>query len=345
MNNYKELQRLGWQPFFQQQMSLSEYETTHPARVIAHDRNRYTLASGSGELISLNITSALPSMTVGDWALITPTNHFLSLLDRKSLFARRSAGSKVEQQLIAANVETLFIVSSLNHDFNLSRIERYLVMANEAGVEPILVLTKLDLANDNDKESVLKQLAELDARLRVECVNALDIASCTALKSECTAPKTVALIGSSGVGKSSLVNTLLMSNTQSTKEIREDDSKGRHTTTARSIHFMPSGGVIIDTPGMRELQLAGCEEGVDSTFDDISTLASACKFSDCKHEYEKGCAVLDAINSGAIDPRRLTNYRKLKSESLRNSMALHEKKAKEKRFSKMVNSVIRGKKR
>jgi ribosome biogenesis GTPase len=260
-------------------------------------------------------------------------------LDRKSLFSRRSAGTKVSKQFIASNVETVFIVSSLNDDFNLSRIERYLVTAREACVDPIIVLTKADLANN--QESLLSQLSEFDANLRVICVNALDMATCIELKNECAIGKTVALLGSSGVGKSTLVNTLLMSNQQKTKGIREDDSKGRHTTTARSIHFIPSGGIIIDTPGMRELQLASCEEDIESTFDDISKLALACRFSDCSHEIEKGCAVLDAIDRGMISRRRLNNYLKLKREALRNSMALHERKAKEKSFSKMVNSVIR----
>ena len=338
MNNFSELKKLGWQPFFLHQLTLEEYELFEPARIVAHDRSRYVVFNGISYK-SLDILKSFPKMTVGDWILIDGQSQFVRLLDRKSLFSRRSAGSKLGLQLIASNIETLFIVSSLNHDFNLSRIERYLVLAREAEVEPIVVLTKADLALN--KDDALDQLEKLDSRLRVFCVNALDKDSCEGLREECPVGTTVALLGSSGVGKSTITNTLLQSEVQSTKTIREDDSKGRHTTSSRSIHFIPNGGVLIDTPGMRELKITDCSEGIDSTFDDISQLAKKCKFADCSHTSELGCAVLKALEDGLLDPRRLANYQKLKREEELNSMELHELRAKEKSFKKMVNSVTR----
>jgi len=338
MNNFSELKQLGWQPFFLQQLTLEEFELFEPARVVAHDRSRYVVFDGISYK-SLDIIKSLPKMTVGDWLLIDEQSQFVRLLERKSLLSRRSAGSKLGLQLIASNIEALFIVSSLNYDFNLSRIERYLVLAREAEVEPIIVLTKADLASN--KDDALDQLEKLDSRLSVFCVNALDKDSCERLKEECPVGTTVALLGSSGVGKSTITNTLLQSDVQLTKTIREDDSKGRHTTSSRSIHFIPGGGVLIDTPGMRELKITDCSEGLDSTFNDIGRLAKECKFADCSHTCEVGCAVLKALEDGLINPRRLANYQKLKREEKRNSMELHELRAKEKSFKKMVNSVTR----
>lgn len=338
MNNFSKLKELGWQPFFLQQLTLEEYEFFKPTRIVSHVRSRYVLFDGIS-YISLNILKSFPKMTVGDWLLIDSKSQFVRLLDRKSLFSRRSAGSKLGLQLIASNVETLFIVSSLNHDFNLSRIERYLVLAREAEVEPIVVLTKVDLASN--KEHALDKLNKLDSGLRVYCVNALDRESCKGLKEECPIGTTIALLGSSGVGKSTITNTLLQSEIQSTRSIREDDSKGRHTTSSRSIHFIPSGGVLIDTPGMRELKITDCSDGIESTFDDIGRLAEECKFADCRHTSEVGCAVLQALDDDLLEHRRLANYQKLKREEERNSMELHELRAKEKSFKKMVNSVTR----
>lgn len=338
MHNIKFLKNMGWQPFFQQQLNLSEYESTYPARVISHDRNHYILTDGNSRL-SLRITEALPSMTVGDWVLMNKDDSFYKLLERKSLFSRKAAGTKIQKQLIASNVETLFIVTSMNEDFNLSRIERFLVLANEAKVEPYLILTKADLCDDN--ETFIALINKHAPSLRVKAVNALDPISCNFLIKECSDGSTIVLLGSSGVGKSTIINTLLSNKVQATQGIRENDSKGRHTTTSRSVHFLPNGGVIIDTPGMRELQLADSSDGLESTFSDIGSLAKRCKFKNCQHDKEVGCAVMDAINQGKLDLRRLKNYQKLVSETARNSMALHEIKSKEKKFSKMVNSVTR----
>ncbi len=338
MNSEISLTELGWQPFFQQQLSLDEYEHTLPMRVAAHHRSEYLLL-GSEDSLKLPITPSLPALTLGDWLLVErQSGRFERLLERKSLFSRKAAGSKVAEQLIAANIDTLFIVSSLNQDFNLSRIERYLALAHEAQVEPVVVLTKLDLSTDSDSKRAALQ--QLDPLLMIETVNALEPDSCRALLSWCRPGQTLSLLGSSGVGKSTLINTLLGQSVQLTQGIREDDSKGRHTTTARSMHLMPGGAVLIDTPGMRELQLADCEQGVSQTFADIDAWAQRCRFSDCHHQGEPGCAVAQAITDGQLSQRRLDNYLKLLREQAHNSASLEQKRAKDKQFGKMVKTVM-----
>lgn len=341
-NTPMSLATLGWNNLFQQQLTLEDLEQEFTAaRITEHHRSGYKLLSESGEL-PLEIHKSLPSMTVGDWILIDSNQHFVKLLDRQSLFHRKAAGSKVNEQLIAANVTTLFIVCSLNEDFNLSRIERYLAIAHEADVEPVIVLTKADLASDVEDKK--RQVQQLDPLLMIETVNALDKTHCEKLLPWCQSGKTVAFMGSSGVGKSTLVNTLLQDQVQLTGGIREDDSKGRHTTTSRSMHFMPTGAVLIDTPGMRELQLIDCADGVAETFSDVESLAAQCRFSDCQHQDEPNCRVREAIESGKLEERRLTNYMKLLREQRRNSATIAEKRAsfkKQTKFYKKVQSASR----
>lgn len=336
MNLSSRLLRLGWQPFFQQQLSLQEFENALIARVIAHHRNGYDLITVESEF-RLMATPNLPNLTIGDWVLLDAMGGFIRSLDRKSLFKRKAPGSQLAEQLIAANVDLLMIVSSLNHDFNASRLERYLALAHEAGAQPLLVLTKADLCSD--VESFLNQVKDLDPMLLFEVVNALDSSCISSLEQWCKLGNTLAVVGSSGVGKSTLVNSLMGNAGQKTADIRSDDSKGRHTTTARSMHFISAGAVIIDTPGMRELQLMDCDDGIRLTFADIDALATHCRFNDCQHLAEPGCAVQRAVTQGTLDVRRLTNYRKLNEEQARNSASLKEKRTQERQFSKMVKSV------
>ncbi|OAJ93526.1 ribosome small subunit-dependent GTPase A [Vibrio bivalvicida] len=344
-NTPMSLATLGWNNLFQQQLTLEDLEQEFTAaRITEHHRSGYKLLSESGEL-PLEIHKSLPSMTVGDWILIDSNQHFVKLLDRQSLFHRKAAGSKVNEQLIAANVTTLFIVCSLNEDFNLSRIERYLAIAHEADVEPVIVLSKADLTNDAEEKK--QQVQQLDPLLMIENVNALDEIQCQKLLPWCQIGKTVAFMGSSGVGKSTLVNSLLKDSAQQTGGIREADSKGRHTTTSRSMHFMPTGAVLIDTPGMRELQLIDCSEGVSEVFTDIESLANHCRFSDCRHQNEPNCRVLEAVELGELEQRRLTNYRKLLREQQRNSETLAQQRANHKQLTKRYRSsqsVHRGQK-
>ena len=330
------LKALGWGPHFLQQLSLEEFEQCRPGRILQQHKNQLQVATEDG-LIDLPMSSTMPAVVVGDWLLLDNEGRYLRLLDRFSLFSRKAAGTKVQTQLIAANVDTAFVVTSINQDFNLSRIERYLTLVHEAGVEPVIVLTKADLSANVD--SSVEAIQSLDPMLMVEAVNALAMDSVAKLLPWCGEGRTVLFLGSSGVGKSTLVNTLMGGTIQVTSGIREDDSKGRHTTTGRSLHPLPSGGLLLDTPGMRELQLADVEDGLEKTFADISALAQSCRFTDCSHVSEPGCAILAALESGEIDDRRMENYRKIMREQQINSATLAEKRSRDKALGKFYRTV------
>jgi ribosome biogenesis GTPase len=337
MTNFHALTALGWSPFFQQQLSLEEWSETIPVRVVEQHKSRVELTSGS-EIFSLALHHNMPSLVVGDWLLLDKEKQFLRLLERKTCFRRKSAGTDVDWQLIAANVDTAFIVCSLNEDFNLSRIERYLSLAHAAEVDPLVVLTKSDLIAD--PQPWLQQINEMDNHLAAIAVNALSADCEEALADWLGAGKTVVILGSSGVGKSTLTNTLLGVHRQTTAGIREDDDKGRHTTTSRSLLALPNGGLILDTPGMRELQIADCQDGLAATFADIEKLAIDCRYSDCKHNGEPGCAVVNAITAGTLEPRRLKNYHKLMKEEALNSASLAERRANDKALGQFYKRTL-----
>lgn len=334
--NQFSLTRLGWRVHFQHQLASLGLQGGRVARVSAHHRGQYSLLTELGETC-LTIKSDHPAMTVGDWLWLDEQERFLHLFDRDSLFSRKAAGSRSERQLIASNLDWVFIVSSLNHDFNINRIERYLALVNDAKVTPVVVLTKQDLCDDIGVYT--EKLRALDSNLLIETVNGLDSDSVKGLESYCGVGKTVALIGSSGVGKSTLVNSLLGQVEQSTSGVRADDSKGRHTTTGRSLHLMPSGGLLLDTPGMRELQLADCEDGVNDTFSELVSLAKQCRFGDCQHQQEPGCVVQDAISSGSLSERRLISYQKLLREQALNGASIAEKRAQGRSQSKLYKRI------
>lgn len=334
------LSQLGWQPVFQQQLTLEELEDFTIARIFSLQRSQFTAISEAGSH-TVDIRPDMPQLTVGDWVLLNHDGQLHRALERLSLFSRKAAGTRVARQLIAANVNTLFVVCSMNQDFNLNRIERYLALANEAGVEPVVVLTKADLCDD--PHSYQQQVQSLDPLLMVLTINCVDPHSVKALSPWCGSGNTVALLGSSGVGKSTITNTLCGTHIQHTSSIREDDGKGRHTTTGRSLHLLPGGGLLLDTPGMRELQLADCEHGIEETFSDIGKLATKCRFKDCQHQGEPGCAVQAAIASGTLDERRLNNYLKLMREQAFNSATLAEKRQRDRQFGRHVRSVLKAK--
>jgi len=337
MTTIFQLSQLGWTPFFQQQLSLDEMTHYLPARVAAQHRSHFDLFSEQGKH-RLPISAKLPDLTVGDWLLLDSEEQCYRRLDRTSCFSRKAAGSKIKEQFIAANVDTVFIVCALNQDFSLNRIERYLAMTKEAGADPVVVLTKADLCPD--PESYISQVQTLDNMLIIEAINALDGSGTEVLRPWCRTGHTVAVLGSSGVGKSTLINTLIGQTLQETGAARAADDKGRHTTTSRSLHLIPDGGVLLDTPGMRELQLAGCESGIDDVFADIGELVSQCRYNDCQHQAEPGCAVRDALQKGLINERRLGNYLKLMREQARNSATLAEKRENDRSLSRYYRKVL-----
>jgi len=330
------LLQLGWKAFFQQQLSLDELASAVVARVVIQQRSELILLTEQGER-KIAITPSIPPVTVGDWLLLDNEAKFIRLLERTSLFKRKAAGTKVSQQLIAANIDTVFIVCSLNQDFNLNRIERYLALSHEADVTPVVVLSKADCCEA--PEEYISQVQALDSLLIVVAINGLDHDSVEQLKPWCGEGDTIAVLGSSGVGKSTLINTLLGEAAQKTKAIRADDDKGRHTTTGRSLHLLSSGGLLLDTPGMRELQLADCEHGIEDTFAEITQLATQCKFADCQHENEPGCAVLAAVEAGTLDKRRLANYHKLMREQAINSETLAQKRSRDKDLGRFYRTA------
>ncbi|WP_430449673.1 ribosome small subunit-dependent GTPase A [Rhodophyticola sp.] len=330
------LNTLGWQPHFSQQLDVSELAQTPPVRIFEVHRNGLHIL-GDG------IDETLPprrDATVGDWLLFDRDNPKSSrVLERKSLIKRRAPGTGREEQLIAANIDTAFIVTSCNQDFNIARLERYVAVAFEAKITPVIVLTKTDMiAEPQDYIDEAKAVSEAVA---VVALDARGDEPESKLADWCKPGATVAFLGSSGVGKSTLANALLETQAIATQSIREDDAKGRHTTTRRQLHAMPNQCLILDTPGMRELQLTDAASGIEDLFSDIADLSGRCRFKDCQHETEPGCAVLDAVETGKIDPARLARWRKLVAEDAFNSATLFERKAKDKAFGKMVRTHVR----
>lgn len=316
----------GWDAFFENQLSSLVTATTFPARVIGEERNLYRLQTGHqtfwatvrGKLLhAASVRTDFPA--VGDWVLAVLPPHsergvIQKVLERKSLLRRKQVGTTSGEQILAANVDYTFITTSVNADLNYRRIDRYLAVAREAGTAPVILLTKADLCPENLHER-MSDLEREFPEVPVHAVSMDHFAEADFLPQYLRRGTTSVFLGSSGVGKSTLVNFLIGSEEIKTQEIRERDDRGRHTTTSRNLYVSRFGGLVIDTPGMRELQLLDQEEGVSAHFTEIEELGRRCRFSDCQHRTEPGCAILEALADGSLPEERWRSHQKLEAEA------------------------------
>jgi ribosome biogenesis GTPase len=338
-----QLSNLGWSSFFEEQLKPDDREWT-PARVIWEGRGEYLLSSGTEEWraqlagrLRHQAASRAELPTVGDWVLASgPRIH--KRLNRRSAFSRKSAGRAADEQVVAANIDVVLLVTSLNRDFNIRRLERYLALAWESGATPVIVLNKADACADADVQQCSSAAAETGVRAVVSSV--VNGAGLLELSEIVRHGGTTALLGSSGVGKSSIINALLGESRQSVREIRSSDHRGRHSTTSRQLIQLPGGGVVVDTPGMRELTLWDAEDGLEHAFADIEVLAAACRFRDCAHHREPDCAVTAAVEEGSLDASRLESYRRLLREE-RFLRDRHEANNERDRLGKQLSKAIR----
>lgn len=284
---------------------------------------------------------------VGDWVVISlraeekrATIH--KVLPRKSKFSRKVAGLETREQIVAANVDKVFLVNALNRDFNIKRIERYLIMAWESGADPVIILSKADLCDDLEEK--LMEVERTAVGVPIHVISTVDGRGLDELNQYLIPGRTIALLGSSGVGKSTLINHLAQKELQKTNEVREYDDRGRHTSTSREMFVLDSGTIMIDTPGMREIQMWNGEEGITEAFEDIEKLAARCKFTDCKHKKEPGCAVREAIENGTLSSERFESYIKLQKEirMAERKQALVEKSKKNKKSKEYLKYKYEG---
>ena len=319
------LDALGWDPFFDQQVTGDERARWTPARVVWEGRGRYRLSTGDAEWLghlagrmrhSAGSRADLPA--VGDWviAALLPGERRATIhrrLARRSQFSRAAAGRSTDEQVVAANIDTVLLVTSLNRDFNPRRIERYLALTWESGARPIVVLNKADLCADHERWRA--EMASVSQDVPILVTSAVRGDGMAELDEMIRRSGTTALLGSSGVGKSTLINALVGDSRQAVLQIRAGDDRGRHGTTARHLVCLAGGGVLVDTPGMRELQLWDAEAGLDHAFADIQAMADNCRFRDCAHGAEPGCAVTAAVERGDFPADRLDSYRRLQREN------------------------------
>ena len=350
------LKKLGFGKWFQDNVDPVDLDRFDITRVMAVHKDSYMINNGENDVFAeligkmvFSATSPIDYPAVGDWvfAKFYDENTFSTIhnvLPRKSLLKRKTPGKKIDFQLIAANIDVAFIVQSLDTNFNLRRLERYLVMVKESNIKPIVLLSKSDLFDTENIEKRVTEIHKIMPLLHVQPFSNKDESGLKTIKDILVPRQTYCLLGSSGVGKTTLLNNLVGESIFTTKTVREKDSKGRHATTYRQLIMLDCEAMLIDTPGMRELGNFSVETGLDETFTEITELSEQCQFNDCTHVNEKGCAVIKAVENGQVPENRYQNYIKMKKESIFNEMSYLEKRQKDKQFGKLCKTVMKHKK-
>jgi ribosome biogenesis GTPase len=355
MNISPKIEKMGFNSWFLENMS-EEADGFEIARVVAVHKDRFTVSDGELDILAelvgkmlYNAESPVDIPTVGDWVV---TNFYddrtfsiiHDILPRKSMLKRKTPGKKIEFQLIAANIDVAFIVQSLDENFNLRRLERYLVMVNEGNIKPTVLLSKSDLLPTAEIADKVDQIRKIMPDLIVLPFSNFNESSLKDVKDRLKNRLTFCLLGSSGVGKTTLLNNLIGETVFETKTVREKDNKGRHATTRRQLIVLDNGSMVVDTPGMRELGNFSVQQGLGETFNEIDVLSQNCQFRDCRHLDESGCAVLNAVFEGRLSEKRYQNYIRMSKEAAYNDMSYYEKRMKDRKLGKFYRSVMKHKK-
>jgi len=325
-------------------------------RVTQEHRERYVVSDGENEYeaeITGNLRFSANSRTdfpaVGDWVALTIYDFgqaiIHKILPRKSVLERQAVGKFGEIQIISTNIDVAFIIQAINNNFSINRLERYLTICYSANIEPVLVISKIDLSNDKDIQHTISDLEKREKKVKLILLSNITLTGLDQILDFIQRGKTYCVVGSSGVGKSTLINNLLKKNILKTGQISQSTNKGRHITDHRELFVLENGGIIIDTPGMRELGMIDNAEGIKTTFQEIYNLSLKCIFPDCKHNNENGCAVIEALNNGTIDKDSYDNYQKIQKEQERFQTTVAEKRKKDKVFGKMIKNYYKDKKK
>jgi len=354
-----DLIQLGWHPFFEACFDEHKQNGLVPGRIARENRNNYLILTADGDLLGEvsgkfrhNASRFGDFPAVGDWVALSPRfdegrGTIQAVLPRRTKFSRKAVlsggmpetGGQLEEQVMAANIDTAFLVTGLDNEFNPRRLERYVTIAWDSGAAPVVILNKIDLIDDPDE--YVRTVEEIAVGVPVLTVSALNKTGLNSFADHFKPGQTAVFLGSSGTGKSTIINGLLGDERQLTREVREYDSRGRHTTTSRELIVIPDSGIVIDTPGLREIAAFDDSDGLSKTFDDIECLAQECRFNDCTHNTEPGCAVRKAIEEGRLSPGRLENYRKMQKEAAylalrRDQRARIKETEKWKKITKMI---------
>lgn len=344
-----ELEDLGYDRFFDLKRESLDLANFSIARVIAEHKEAYRVKDSGGEYSAkitgkqiFNATERADYPAVGDWVAITKLDDeravIHDILPRKTILQKKYS-HRQDIQIIATNIDVALIVESLDRDFNLNRFERYLVLASEGGIKPAVVLNKIDLVSEDELNQKIEQVKSRFKNIDIISTSAFTEQGLSGLMNYITRGKTYCFLGSSGVGKSSLINKLLRRSAIKIREISESTGRGKHTTTARGMYFLKNGGIVIDNPGTREVGIAEAGAGIENVFDEITHLSKKCRYADCTHIHESDCAVLKAIENGELDEAQYQNYIKLKKENEFYEMTNFEKREKDRKFGQFVKKA------